>query len=372
MESDSVLGDLFINSAILIAILSVGTQCFREKSLTAIKTKSAQVLTGALIGILGCILMKFSVHINSKVILDFRNIPIILAAVFSGCISSVTAGIIVGVFRILFFGISNASVVGFSIAATIGAGCGLIGKTNLSSGKKWALSTLVSLLLGTIGFVLNLKEKSLLIDSLLCYWGASIVMCIFIYYYMMYLYESGNLYRRYREEVKKDYLTGLNNVRQFDNVINEVFLKVKEKHYKEVALIYLDIDFFKKINDSFGHGGGDIVLKDFSYILKNIGVSSDFIFRNGGEEFSIILPDCSEDVASKVAEKIRLEVERYSFKMPNDEVISITVSIGVAVYPDMIDDIDELVSQADNALYTAKKCGRNKTVLAGKKKYIIK
>ncbi len=97
-----MLSDLFINSVILVAVLSIGTQVFREKPLTVAKTIPAQTLTGILLGVLGCILMKYSVHITPGVILDFRNIPIILAAVTTGTVASIAASITIGLFRIFY------------------------------------------------------------------------------------------------------------------------------------------------------------------------------------------------------------------------------------------------------------------------------
>lgn len=84
---------------------------------------------------------------------------------------------------------------------------------------------------------------------------------------MKYLYQSRNLYRRYRDEFKKDYLTGLNNVRQFDKILNELIGGINADGSKGLSLLYLDIDFFKKINDTYGHTEGDMILKEFSNLL---------------------------------------------------------------------------------------------------------
>jgi diguanylate cyclase len=358
-----VLNDIFINSAILVAVLSVGTQIFREKPLTGGKSVPVIILTGALIGLLGCVLMMQGFRISPKVMLDFRNIPIIFAATSSGLIASVTAAAVIGTFRVLYFGVNSASLVAFSIALSIGIGCGLICRVKFSAAKKWVFCVIYALFAATVGFVLNIKDAPLLYNVLIWYWITFILMSIFIYFYIKYLYESGNLYRRYRDEFRKDFLTGLNNVRHFDNVFNDIINRMKEDSGRRLSLLYLDIDFFKKINDTYGHTEGDMVLKEFSTILKNTCRNADCIFRNGGEEFSVILPGCSAKEAVQVAERIRSAVESYKFKLMNDSKISVTVSIGVSSYPDTTIAIDSLLEDADKALYTAKRSGRNKVVL---------
>jgi diguanylate cyclase len=363
-ESEQLLSDLFINSVILIAVLSIGTQIFRERPLTAKKSLLAQILAGALIGVLGCILMRYSVRVNPKVMLDFRNIPIIFASVFSGFIPSVTAGAVIGIFRVLYFGISNASIAALLIALVIGVGCGLICRPSLSNARKWVYCVIYSLIVATIGISINIKETTILIYALVYYWIAFILMSIFIYFYIQYLYQSGELYRRYRDEFRRDFLTGLNNVRQFDKVFNERINQVKTSDNKSLSLLYIDIDLFKSINDTYGHTEGDLVLKEFSNILVNTCKGKDLVFRNGGEEFSVILNNYSAQDAVDVAERIRIAVQAHTFRLSNGRKISITASIGVSSYPDTTKDINMLLEEADTALYTAKRSGRNKTVLS--------
>lgn len=362
-----MLNDIFINSAILVAVLSIGTQIFREKPLTAKKSIPAKILTGALLGLLGCVLMVNGFYINPKVMLDFRNIPIIFAATYSGFTASITASIIVGMFRLLYLGISRASIVALLVALAIGTGCGLISKFNFTNRTKWVLCVAQALIAATIGFILNIKEASILYNILIWYWISTVLMSIFMNFYIQYLYESGNLFRRYRDDLRKDFLTGLNNVRYFDNVFNDIISQIKAHNSGSLSLLYLDIDFFKKINDTYGHAEGDIVLKEFGTILKDTCRNEDLIFRNGGEEFSVLLPNCASKEALQVAERIKVAVENHSFRLTDDNEIGITVSIGVSSYPDTIKNIDALLEDADNALYIAKRSGRNKVVLAGKK-----
>lgn len=124
---------------------------------------------------------------------------------------------------------------------------------------------------------------------------------------------------------------------------------------KDISLIIIDIDFFKKINDTFGHDKGDIVLKELAGILKNNIKSDDVLIRWGGEEFLIVLYNCNETQALKIAEKIRKKVESFISK-----VCRITISLGVSSYNG--NDYKESINKADKALYYAKNSGRNKVV----------
>jgi diguanylate cyclase len=154
-------------------------------------------------------------------------------------------------------------------------------------------------------------------------------------------------------------LTGLNNVRKFDEVFNSL-LNELNKSIQSFSLLYIDIDFFKKINDTYGHSEGDLVLKRLGTLLTVSTRNFDIVSRNGGEEFTILLPDTSVARAMDIAEHIRKTVENTEFPLSGGGVIKVTVSIGVASYKDTTDNPSMLIEDADKALYVAKKTGRNK------------
>lgn len=147
------------------------------------------------------------------------------------------------------------------------------------------------------------------------------------------------------EYIKKnstqDFLTGLNNTRNFDKLVNETFVQAKENKF-DLSCFMVDIDHFKKVNDTYGHPVGDIVLKELAYILKNNCRSFDIIGRVGGEEFCILLLDCGQEEAFQIASRIRKAVKIYDFEIGNKEYINITVSIGVSTYPDKVIELDKL------------------------------
>jgi len=160
-----------------------------------------------------------------------------------------------------------------------------------------------------------------------------------------------------------DGLTGLHNYRSFMHQLH-MEISRSERFHLPVSLVMLDIDFFKDYNDTYGHPNGDKVLKSFAELVKKNIREVDFFARYGGEEFSIILPGTDKKSAVKAAEKLRLIVEKKSFPMENkNETGKITISLGVAAFPDDAEDEKKLIRLADKALYQAKRNGRNRTAV---------
>lgn len=164
-----------------------------------------------------------------------------------------------------------------------------------------------------------------------------------------------------REVAKTDALTGLLNRRAFDKELNDLFSKAD----KQLCLAILDLDHFKRINDSFGHPIGDKVLKYFASLLMEHAAKNHFVARYGGEEMAMIMPDTSMSDALELAEKIRkfLETSNLKRKDNTESIGRITVSIGVAALKQN-DTPETLIDRADQALYKAKESGRNQVVSA--------
>jgi len=163
----------------------------------------------------------------------------------------------------------------------------------------------------------------------------------------------------------EDGLTGLSNRRQFDFFIGTETSRTKRKS-DDTALIMIDVDFFKKYNDRYGHVQGDECLKAVSAIIKrNVTRTGDLAARYGGEEFAIILSGTDYAGAFLVAEKIRIELEQSAIQHSESPIGVVTISVGISVLSGSVTDTPEnLVDTADKALYTAKSCGRNRTVIS--------
>jgi diguanylate cyclase (GGDEF)-like protein len=128
-----------------------------------------------------------------------------------------------------------------------------------------------------------------------------------------------------------------------------------------MAVLLLDLDHFKQINDTYGHDRGDAVLAAVGEVLANALRTSDFVGRNGGEEFVALLPDTGVDGALEAAEKLRTAIGRLTLPGIDRPV---TASVGAAVYPHTAADAESLLRLADRALYAAKAGGRNRSQLA--------
>jgi len=158
-----------------------------------------------------------------------------------------------------------------------------------------------------------------------------------------------------RAESLTDPLTGLLNRRGMDLALEQ--LRIQGRPF---AVIALDIDHFKHINDSFGHDVGDQVIRRVAAIMNACSRGADILCRSGGEEFLMLLPDASEAAASGVAERLRQCVGQESML----EVGAVTISLGIAVWPVHAENVERVLKLADAALYRAKREGRNQTQLA--------
>ncbi|MDA7818210.1 GGDEF domain-containing protein [Sulfurimonas sp.] len=176
-------------------------------------------------------------------------------------------------------------------------------------------------------------------------------------------YLSVNLMMQYQSLSKlalTDPLTGINNRRGFYHV-TESIIPSSNRANKCFSVVTIDIDLFKKVNDTYGHDTGDMVLKEFANILKSNSRNNDISARFGGEEFSILLPETDKENAIMVAEKLRKAIETTDIKIDDTTSINITASFGIATKCNEI-NIDSMMKEADKALYKAKFMGRNVVV----------
>ena len=356
--------DLFINSTILISFIFIISQIFKKFFFALPTSYKYKFLYGLTQGILGIILMLFTIHITPKVIMDFRHIPIILAALYGGKFASIIAGATIAIFRIIYFGVSTPAIIASINMFIIAITCALFSKLNLNQLKKWIYMNLISSLIITSTFILIIKDLIVLYNTLVYFWLTSLIIGFLAYYIANYMNTSIKLLNRLEHESTKDFLTGLNNVRQFDKSLNESFINVKNNN-EHLSILIIDIDFFKKVNDTYGHLAGDSILQQLGIVLTKSSRTFDSVSRIGGEEFSVILPDCPCEQAIEVAERLRSSVETNEFIIQDEIKINITISIGAATYPDNVLDLDNLVNSADTALYSAKHSGRNKVCQIG-------
>jgi len=179
--------------------------------------------------------------------------------------------------------------------------------------------------------------------------------------------------RRYTEKLRDnvqlsieaaitDALTGLHNRRYMESHLGTLVEQAASRG-KPISILVLDIDFFKAINDTHGHAAGDDVLKEFSRRLKKAVRGIDLACRYGGEEFVVVMPDTDIGVATMVAERLRRRIASEPFPInQNSRTVPATISIGIAAMQSCEDKAAEIVRRADQALYRAKRDGRNRVV----------
>ena len=159
-----------------------------------------------------------------------------------------------------------------------------------------------------------------------------------------------------------DYLTGIMNKRMF-NEISQHYFQTAQKNNFHLTLLLLDLDHFKKVNDTYGHQAGDLLLKRFAKTLQRILNKSDIFARIGGEEFAVLLSQTNSDEAYILAEKIREEIEKDCIDYEG-QIICVTTSIGISENFQSDTEFENIFSRADIALYKAKNEGRNRTCYA--------
>lgn len=175
-----------------------------------------------------------------------------------------------------------------------------------------------------------------------------------------------NLRNSLQEQAIRDSLTGLFNRRYMEEMLEREISRVRRKG-SSLGIIMLDLDFFKRFNDTFGHEGGDTLLQALGGFLQRHIRREDIACRYGGEEFIVILPEAPFKVVVERAEQLRQGVENLQVVYQDQPLGPITMSLGMAVFPAHGGDAETVIRAADAALYRAKKEGRNRVVIAGLK-----
>ena len=155
-------------------------------------------------------------------------------------------------------------------------------------------------------------------------------------------------------------MTGLGNRRRFEEEMKRVDEEVFNGT-QDVALLFLDIDHFKSINDTYGHDAGDAILVELGNRLTKTARTDDMVCRNGGEEFSVLLADCTLSQGFVIGKRYLRQIAETPFLLPDGSFIDVTVSIGIASTSESkIATSSQLIKKADVGLYVAKRSGRNR------------
>ncbi|MFB1081588.1 diguanylate cyclase [Jeotgalibacillus sp. JSM ZJ347] len=358
-----VIEGLFLNICIILALTFFYLQLKWRIIKDRIPENAMHWIDGLAGGVLGIMLIHFSIRVTEETIVDLRFVPILLLILFIG-VRPALIGVILIIFGRFAYGVNSSSFSGMIFIVAMLIGFYMInkrmGKSNIT--KKVTYMILLSNIVFTILLSNLVRDVEVLKTIVPMYWVISSIGAYLSVIAIAYFKKSQDLFQTYKEQSEIDFLTGLNNVRQFDQLWNKSINIAVEKQ-ESISLLLIDIDFFKRVNDTYGHAAGDEVLQQLGKILNLHTRSFDIVSRNGGEEFSVILKGCSHKITLKIAERIRKSIEDFSFEISNSKSpLNITVSIGVSTYPHADETPESMIESTDKLLYKAKRLGRNRVV----------
>jgi diguanylate cyclase len=362
----NIIRDLFININILVALIFAYSQIISRNQDLTMPSNVRLIIGGVANGGLGVILMLFSIQVTSETIVDLRHVPVMLSMIYGGPLSAIISASVIVLARFAI-GFNTSSIASFVLMVVITLGYLIITKLSLKKITKINIMLIHANIIFSLVIIYLVPDWSVLKILLPLYWILSYIGGFAAFYFSEYLRETNKLFQEYKVQSTCDFLTGLWNVREFNKTLESI-VKHGYENKEEHSLLYIDIDHFKKVNDTYGHNEGDEVLKQLSRIMLSNTRPTDSCFRKGGEEFSIILPNCKIGKAQEIAERIRNAVELHPFKLTSGAIISVTISIGISHFPSTAKDETDLVENADEALYLSKKLGRNRISIAARKK----
>ncbi|KDN57941.1 MULTISPECIES: diguanylate cyclase [unclassified Exiguobacterium] len=353
----TIINSFFIDLCILFTLFTISFLPFRNRPrLTPHSPLKARVLLGVQSAFTATILLGNALHLEG-VLIDLRAIPITLAVLFGGWVSGAVAAVLFLIGR--FFMITNGEYVGFYLAiATMVA---LVLPASLLRLKldNTRSTLLVFTTIGAIVFgaaIYYALPLDLFYPILLVYLVMSYVGACAAYRLLQELRRHFENVQHQQQLARTDALTGIANRRLLNEAMANLTVEAEE-----YALILVDIDHFKRVNDTYGHDVGDDVLRELGMLLVAESREDHLVGRFGGEEFLIIMPNAQKDEVSRLAESIREKVSTFPFET-SAGTLHITVSLGACHSNDI--EVDSVLKHADEALYHAKESGRNRFILA--------
>ncbi|MCP3029897.1 diguanylate cyclase [Halobacillus sp. A1] len=353
-----ILKDLIGNAAVMMAGFYVLGKMTNDP-ISIHSNVREKFRVGYLTAAIGLLLMLFSIQVTDHVMIDLRHVPVMILAYYGGFIPAITSSVLIALSRFLF-GINESAIMAFGFMISLGVIMSVIGRYfRKGRYRTILLMNIISMSMITGNLYVLLPDIESFREIIVFFWLIAIPTALLATAFFRDIQNSKKMFIKFKNDAKTDFLTGLANVRQFDNTLNELIL-ASNRRKEDVSLLLIDIDHFKNVNDTFGHDAGDSVLKQLSELLQRNARPTDKVSRNGGEEFSLILPDCSLNTALTIAERIRRAVEGHTFLLPDGREINACVSIGASNLNETASSRDDIFKRADNALYKAKTTGRNK------------
>ena len=356
-----MLFDLLLNFCILFTFAVLSYWPFQDTVRANFPLpKTHPYIIGVMTGLAGFILMESSVNLSDTIMVDARNAVIVIAGIFGGPIAPIISAVIIGLARIFMTDdVTTTALLGGLNVIFMGIVIGVFSLKYPMTFKNapryfYYVTIQTAILIGTL--VQPSTTNYLTIVYFVLYSAFSFFIVLFI------LIELNDHFKKIRHTellAETDYLTGLYNNRKFEQLTHSYITDST----KPFSMISIDIDYFKKVNDLYGHPIGDEILKELGARLKNLVSSCDgYVTRNGGEQFVVLMPNSPPAMGLDLGERIRSSIARSPFSVSDNQQVHITVSVGVSSYPDNGMTIQELYSAADAAMYEAKALGRNRVI----------
>ncbi len=349
---------ILFNFTFLISVVSLLQFALKDSSIKLEWSFSRKILAGLFIAGVGVFLMITSISFNSGIQFDMRYVAFMIAATYGGPLTSFVTAMVMFFTNFFFIEAIRSPDVIIIANTLLFLYFNIIAYQKYSRRKMYiAYSTGMIVLMSIGSSFLHLWSPEY-ISFLFVYLSTNILGGYIILNYIDYTFDSLQQYRHLRKTHDIDYLTQIHNVHGFEERLDKA-LKEAKSHHETLAMLMIDLDFFKKVNDFYGHDVGDIVLTELATILKDQTRPEDIVARKGGEEFAIILKQCNLENAEMISERIRKAVEDFIF-VKDQYPISLTISTGLSFYPNDAKEAKELIKTSDLALYLAKANGRNR------------
>ena len=356
-----MIADLFVNFSIVISLVFIYMQV-RWKTHKKLEMPGLSVVIDGLSGgFMGILLMYYAIPLSNETIMDFRYIPIMLLILFVGKRSAAISSLVIIAGR-FYIGVSRAAIYAIFMISILFAGYLILSRLLRNEERmmrKGLYFTLYSNVVFTYFLIIMVGEYTNIIAIIFLFCLTSLLGGMASVYLVNYIRNSEYLFNKYQLESSTDFLTGLSNVRRFEDYWNKVATDAKNNQ-NSCAIMLIDIDRFKMTNDTYGHAAGDYVLVELGRLMEDTIGERGSAFRKGGEEFAVVLPNCDKAQALVLAETLRMRVEQQDFMISSTVRTPVTVSIGVTVYPETINQLKDMIEMAVALLYKSKNEGRNR------------
>ncbi|NLS07772.1 diguanylate cyclase [Rhizobium sp. P32RR-XVIII] len=355
------IGELFTSYIRVLALAALVIYGYAWTVRIIVRRSSRSVMVGLLFGLGGVLSMNDPLVVGPGLIYDARSILLVLSPIYAGPVGTVIAAMMMGIYRLSLGGIGATGVASVFLVPLIGYACTLIRRYRMRAGLGRSLLlgfATVSSFIGVAFLPWDIAE-GIFLNSVAPIMLANILGVLLLADLLEREKQRIQIVRALENEASVDPLTKLPNRRVFQRAADRC-AEAASSQGRPFSIIMLDIDHFKKINDTWGHHVGDTVLSKVADLIRQAVRKTDIAARYGGEEIVVLLPDTTEGDASTVAEKIRHAIEAEDLMVDNVS-IRITVSIGVSGGSS---EIVATMEAADRALYRAKTSGRNCVELA--------